>query len=276
MRHVIPGEDGPAPVRRSRTPTLLRQIPGDTPLHRLWAGTKLLTIVAIAVLLSVWPTWQTIGLFAALLVACAVVGHIPRGAVPVPPRLLVAVMLAGALLTLASGGKPEVAVFGGHVGFGDLELYVRFTCLAVVVLGGSAMVAWTTALGDLAPALVRLWRPLRVLRLPVDEWAVVVALCVRSLPLLFDELRILLAARRLRARPTQRRSVDDWLEELIDVMTASLAASIRRAGELGEAITARGGTGQLSASDSGPGAADAAALTIVAALVAVAIVVNVL
>lgn len=274
---------------------LLRQIPGDTVVHRLWAGTKLAVVVAYGMVLFLVPGWPGIAIGAALVLGTALLAHVPRGAVPRPPGWFWAFMAAGALLTLASGGKPEVAVGSAHVGFGDLELYVRFTCLSVVLLGASALVAWTTSLADVAPAVARLGAPLRRLRLPVDEWAVTTALCIRSLPLLIDEMRTVVAARRLRPaglrlRPGGRADSPDgpadgrdrladgrrWdltslLDEAIDLMTAVLTASIRRAGEMGEAITARGGTGQLTASPSGPGRADALAFTLVGAACAAAI-----
>ena len=70
----------------------------------------------------------------------------------------------------------------------------------------AALVGWTTQLGAVAPALARLARPLRVLRLPVDEWIVAIALALRCLPLLIDEMRTLAAARRLRYRdPDEQR-----------------------------------------------------------------------
>jgi energy-coupling factor transport system permease protein len=56
------------------------------------------------------------------------------------------------------------------------------------------------------------------------------------------------------------RAVDN---PLIDILTAAMAVATRRAGELGEAITARGGTGQLTAHPNAPGLRDALALVLV-------------
>ncbi len=55
-----------------------------------------------------------------------------------------------------------------------------------------------------------------------------------------------------------------WLNELIDILVAALAVSVRRAGELAEAITARGGTGLIAARSRRPGWADGLALMVVA------------
>ncbi len=62
------------------------------------------------------------------------------------------------------------------------------------------MVSWTTEVADVAPAVAVLGRPLRALRIPVDEWAVAIALAMRACPMLLDEFRILYAARRLRPK----------------------------------------------------------------------------
>lgn len=252
-------------ARRRRPAVLLRRLPGDSAIHRLWAGTKLVGAVAFGVVLSLVPSWPGIVIGAVLGLVVARLARVPWSAVPRPPAWFWVLMGAGGLLTLASGGRPEVAIGSGHVGLGDLELYVRFVCLSVVLLGASALVAWTTSLGDVAPAVARLGAPLRRLRLPVDEWAVTTALCIRSLPMLVEEIRTVVAARRLRPRPSlHRRNLDALLDDAVDLMTAALAAAIRRAGEMGEAITARGGTGQLTSRPRGPGRADAVAAAVLA------------
>jgi energy-coupling factor transport system permease protein len=240
-------------------------------VHRLWAGTKLLSVVAYGVVLSLVPSWPGIAIGAGLLFTGVGLARIPRGALPRPPVWFWVVLLLGAALTLASGGKPEVPIGGSHVGLGDLELYVRFTCLSAVLLGASALVAWTTPLGEVAPALARIGAPFRRLRVPVDEWAVTVALCIRSLPMLVEEVRTVVAARRLRPRPAGPRDLDAAIDSLIDLLVAALSASIRRAGEMGEAITARGGVGQLTAAEQGPRRADAVTLALVAAACAGAV-----
>jgi energy-coupling factor transport system permease protein len=117
--------------------------------------------------------------------------------------------------------------------------------------------------------------PLRKLRLPVDEWATAIALCLRSLPLLIEEMRVLRAARRL--RPRNLAAYRDRREHpLVDVITATMSVSLRRAAELGEAITARGGTGQLAAYPARPGRADVIALTVIGLVVALGAILGVL
>ena len=58
---------------------------------------------------------------------------------------------------------------------------------------------------------------------------------------------------------------------MVDLLAAGLAVALRRADEMGDAITARGGTGQFSAARSRPRRNDWVVLTIVAVACAVAI-----
>jgi energy-coupling factor transport system permease protein len=146
------------------------------------------------------------------------------------------------------------------------------------LLGLGAMVSWTTNVAEIAPAVATLGRPLRLLRIPIDEWAVALALALRAFPMLIDEFRVLYAARRLRpklvlhSRRARRRR---WALELIDLITAALTVTLRRADEMGDAITARGGIGQISAAPQRPKLADWLALSIIAAVYVAAIMLDV-
>jgi energy-coupling factor transporter ATP-binding protein EcfA2 len=77
------------PTRRPPRPlVLLRPLPGRSAIHDLWAGTKLIVVFGISVLLTFYPGWVAIGLVAALVLAGAWVAHIPRGVLPSVPRWL--------------------------------------------------------------------------------------------------------------------------------------------------------------------------------------------
>jgi len=51
----------PAATRQRALVVLLRPVPGDTVIHRLWAGTKLIAVAGIGVLLTFYPGWVPIG-----------------------------------------------------------------------------------------------------------------------------------------------------------------------------------------------------------------------
>jgi len=150
--------------------------------------------------------------------------------------------------------------------------------LAAVLLGLCMMVSWTTNVADVAPAIAKLGRPLTVFRVPVDDWAVATALALRAFPMLIDEFRVLYAARKLRPKPLlppRRFRFRRYAFELVDLLAAAVTAALRRGDEMGDAITARGGAGQISAQPSRPKWPDAVAFAIVLAMCGLSVYVEV-
>ena len=117
------------------------------------------------------------------------------------------------------------------------------------------MVSWTTNVAEIAPAVAKLGRPLRALRIPVDDWAVALALALRAFPMLIDEFRMLYAARRLRPKPvrTTRRARGRRWAEIVDLLAAAITVALaprrrdgrrdhrarRRRSDLGAAVAAQ-------------------------------------
>ena len=203
---------------------LLRPVPRVTALHRVWAGTKILAAVALSVVVSFIPSWTALGIIAAVLLTGLLVARIPRGVVPTIPWWAFAFLAFGAALNVAGGG---------------LTSYVRALLLGVCLLVLASLVGWTTSLSQLVDALPVLLAPLRLLRLPVDEWVTVCALALRMLPTIRGEMRMLFAARRLRGRPGIRNP-RGWWPELIDTVGAVASVSMRQVRDLGDALSVRG------------------------------------
>jgi energy-coupling factor transporter ATP-binding protein EcfA2 len=258
------------PTRRPPRPVvLLRPVPGRSPIHELWAGTKLIVVFGISVLLTFYPGWAAIGLLAAMVLVGVWVARIPRGVLPSVPRWLWILLAIVGITAILAGGSPVIQVGAVSLGLGGLLDFLRLTALSIVLLGLGAMVSWTTNVAEIAPAVATLGRPLRPLRIPVDDWSVALALALRTFPMLIDEFRVLRAARRLRPKQTARtRSarLRRGAAEVIDLIVAVVTVTLRRADEMGDAITARGGTGQISAAESRPKLADWVALSIVSAV----------
>ena len=98
--------------RTSRPVVLLIPVPGTSAIHDLWAGTKLLVVFGVSVLLTFYPGWVTIGFVAALVLAAARIAHIPRGALPSVPRWLWFIIALGGFTAALAGGSPVLSIAG--------------------------------------------------------------------------------------------------------------------------------------------------------------------
>lgn len=265
--------------RTPRTVVLLRPVPGRSVVHDLWAGTKLLVVAAIGVLLTLYPGWVPIALVGALVAVTARLAGIPRGVLPSVPRWLWVLLFLGALTASFAGGSPHVFIGSVDLGFGGLLKFLQITVLSIVLLGLGGLVSWTTNVAEIAPAVAKLGRPLKLLRLPVDDWAVTLSLALRAFPMLIDEFRILFAARKLRPREpaaTARERRRRMTREVIDLLAAAVTVALRRADDMGDAIAARGGAGQISAQPSRPTWIDGVAFAVVLAVSAAALAIELL
>ena len=157
-------------TRQSRPVVLLRPVPGTSLIHELWAGTK----VVVFLIRCCWRSIRAGAdrLVAALVAVAVWMARIPRGAVPSMPRWLWLLMLFGGVTAALAEGSPVLACRSVEVGLGGLLNFLRITALSIVLLALGAMVSWTTNVADIAPAVSTLGRPLRCLRIPVDDWAV--------------------------------------------------------------------------------------------------------
>ncbi|MFZ2529754.1 MAG: energy-coupling factor transporter transmembrane protein EcfT [Rhodococcus sp. (in: high G+C Gram-positive bacteria)] len=210
---------------KSRRPLiLLRPVPRETPVHRLWAGTKLLAATALAVTIAFVPTWTSLAVLYAVLAVAIAVARIPRGAVPTVPWWVFAFVVFFAALNSFGGG---------------LDPYVRSVLVGVALLVVALLVGWTTRLSDIVEALPVLFAPLRLLRCPVDEWVTTCTLALRVLPTIREELRMVFAARTLRGRPGVPSPKGLW-HEVVDSVGAVVSVSLRRVRDLGDALAVRG------------------------------------
>jgi energy-coupling factor transporter transmembrane protein EcfT len=245
---------------------LLRYLPGDSAVHRLWAGTKIVVAAAASLALSLRPTWRALGIVGAIVVAAVVIARIPRTAVPRIPGWILYVLVMGGVVDVMWGPSPHRRLLGVSISTTAADQWTRLLLVGVELLALAAVIAWTTRLGELAPAIHKLLRPFRLLRLPVEELTVAIALCVRCFPLLSEELRILLAARRLRPE-LRAMGVRSMMREPVDLLVAATTVCLRRSRELADAIEARGGFGMVADHESRPGLLDYAVLVTTAALV---------
>jgi energy-coupling factor transport system permease protein len=184
-------------------------------------------------------------------------------------------LVLGGVTAAFAGGTPVIDIGSLHLGLGGFLNFLRITVLSIVLLVLGLMVSWTTNVSEFAPAVATLGKPLRWFRIPIDDWAVALGLSLRAFPMLIDEFRVLYAARKLRPRavPSSRRAKRrQWAVELVDLLAAAITVALRRGDEMGDAIAARGGTGQIAAAPTGPKARDWVTLAIVVVVSAVSLV----
>lgn len=190
-------------------------LPRQSPLHRLRAGVKLVALLLAGIAsIFVDHTWQMV-----LAVAGIGTGYIYGG---FGPRVFIGQVRPLFWILLAVG------VFHGFVSGPARATVVVGMIIALVLLAG--LVTLTTRSQDLVDALVVALRPLRRFGLDAERFGLLLALSLRSVPVMIglaEEIRDAQRARGLSASPRA-------------FAVPLIIRALRHADSLGEALVARG------------------------------------
>ncbi len=219
---------------------LFRYVDGSTLVHRADARPKVLGLTILVFVFSFSPGWWGIGIVWALGVLLFVLARLPLSVLPRPPRLLFYAMGIAMFFGVVSGGDPVVGIGGFAIGLGGAILQLRFFLVTLGLLFLALLIGWTTASADLPRAAAWMLRPLRLVRLPIDELVAALTLAVRALPLVADEFTTVTTLWRTRPRRPGLEGLNGKMVEGVDVFATITTASVRRATELGEALEYRG------------------------------------
>lgn len=252
--------------------TIAQYYPGDSLLHRLDPRAKFIAVSALAVALFVRDSFAGLAVYAAAAALAYALSGVPlvwfwRAFRP----LLWLVALTFVAQVIFAPGEPFFSYGFVHLSWRGLELAAFLSLrLVVLVLVGSVLTLTTPSIA-LTDGLAWLGRPLRRLRVPTDELALMVTIALRFIPTLLVELDTIMRAQRARGADFRRGGLRERSRSLVPVLVPLFVLSFRRADELALAMEARcyrPGTARTRLHPLRAGWADAALLVATAAVIA--------
>lgn len=117
-----------------------------------------------------------------------------------------------------------------------MSFFVEFLALFVF----SLLLTMTTSPVALIEGLTMLLAPLRRLRLPVDDFALMTLIALRFIPTLLEETDQLIKAQTARGADMMSGTLRERLQSLMMLFVPLMQGSLRRATELATALEARG------------------------------------
>ncbi len=123
-----------------------------------------------------------------------------------------------------------------------------FVSLRIVLLIlASSVLTFTTSPTQLTDAIERLLRPLSRLRVPVHEFAMMMTIALRFVPLLLEETNKIMSAQKARGADLESGGVVQRVKALVPVLIPLFVSAFRRAYDLATAMESRcyhGGEGR--------------------------------
>ena len=119
--------------------------------------------------------------------------------------------------------------------------------LLSLVLGTSVIISFTTSPLELTDAIESVLSPLKKIKVPVHEFAMMMSIALRFIPTLIEETNKIISAQKARCADFESGNLLKRLKALIPILIPLFVSAVRRAEELADAMVCRcyhGGEGR--------------------------------
>ncbi|MCI2057891.1 MAG: energy-coupling factor transporter transmembrane protein EcfT [Oscillibacter sp.] len=228
--------------------TLGQFFPGDTPAHRLDPRTKILLVILYIVALFSAKSLISYGVVIAALAACVRISRVGlrslvRGLKPV--MILICITAVLNLMFTPGRNLVEWGIF--HITDAGVRNAVTMVLRITLLIMGTFLMTYTTSPIRLTDGLERLLGPLKKLRVPVHELAMMMSIALRFIPTLIEETDKIMSAQKARGADMESGNLFHRARAMIPVLVPLFISAFRRADELAVAMECRcyhGGEGR--------------------------------
>jgi len=216
--------------------------PGDSFLHKLDARAKIIpvTLVLVLALLTDSFIFYTVVL-AALLFSLLISSVTLRALYDNFKPLAMIVLITFAYHLLFSGRDTEVLVnlLGFKITVGAVVRATFFSLRLVIFISIAYLITLTSSPSEMAEALIKIFKPLQKIRIPVNDIGLILFIAIRFIPILYEEFTAIKNAQIIRG-VSFSGSLVQRLKKTTYILVPVFVSAIGRADDLALAIEARG------------------------------------
>ena len=135
----------------------------------------------------------------------------------------------------------------------------------ILLIAGTSLLTYTTSPIALTDAIERLLSPLKKIKVPVHDLAMMMTIALRFIPTLIEETDKIISAQKARGVDLDGGKLMDKVKAVVPIIIPLFVSAVRRASELATAMECRcyrGGEGRTKMRQLKSGAADYVSLMI--------------
>lgn len=228
--------------------TLGQYFPGNTVAHKLDPRTKLILTVLYIVGLFCAKSFASYGLMVALLILSVVVSGVKpkalfRGLKPV----LIIICFTAVLNLFYTPGKELVSFWIFTITLEGIFTAFFMVLRITLLIMGTFLLTYTTSPISLTDGMETLLGPLKKIKVPVHELAMMMSIALRFIPTLIEETDKIMSAQKARGADFENGSLIQRAKALVPILVPLFISAFRRADELAVAMECRcynGGAGK--------------------------------
>ena len=229
--------------------TLGQYFPGNSHIHRLDPRTKLIMLVIYIVALFSAASWISYGVCFVFLAVCIAISTIPLKSIVRGMKPLVFILVFTGILNIffTTGEQLLVSFWGISIYMEGLVRAFFMMARILMLITGTFLLTYTTSPISLTDGLESLLSPLKAIRLPVHELAMMMCIALRFIPTLIEETDKIMSAQRARGADFESGNLMQRVKALVPILVPLFISAFRRADELATAMECRcyqGGEGR--------------------------------
>ncbi len=220
--------------------------PTQSYVHRLDPRVKILALIAFIVMIFVADNFYSTAFCLVLLLLAIAFARVPFGRVLRSVKAIIFIIILTSVIQLFFHGGERVLVDQRVTDWWTIRiclegvLYTIFLVLRLFLLVmASSVLTLTTTPVELADGIESLLKPLKYIKFPVHELALIMSIALRFIPTLIDETNRIISAQKARGADFDTGGPIARIKSVIPVMIPLLISAFRRAEELGDAMDAR-------------------------------------
>ncbi len=215
--------------------------PAQSFVHKLDPRMKIVFLIAYIVAIFLAKNFYGLAACALVLILAIAFSNVPFGkALRSVKGVLFLVIFTAVLNVLFYAGETVYWAWGIFKITQEGLIFSAFLILRLILLVMcSSMLTYTTTPVSLTDGLESLLTPLKWIRFPVHELALIMSIALRFIPILMDETERIMNAQKARGANFDTGSLGKRVKAVIPVLIPLLLSAFRRADELGDAMDAR-------------------------------------
>ncbi len=229
--------------------TLGQFFPVNSVLHRLDPRFKIIATMLFIVMLFIGQSYWTLLLGTAFVVLAQRLSNIPLRMIWKSIRPIVPILAFTAILNLLfiDDGDTLWKWKFLEITEGGITTSVFMMVRIILLIVGSSLLTYTTSPILLTDAIEALMSPLKKIKFPVHEMAMMMSIALRFIPTLLEETDKIMAAQKARGASLDHGKLPERVRALIPILIPLFVSAFRRAEELATAMECRcyrGGEGR--------------------------------
>ncbi len=228
--------------------TLGQYFPGNTVVHRLDPRTKLLMVLVYIVALFLCKWFISYALALAFLATAVILSKIRLKALLKGLKPLLIIIIFTAVINLFySQGEPLFRFWIITITKEGLVNAFFLVLRILLLVMGTFLLTYTTSPIALTDGIESLLSPLKLIRFPVHELAMMMSIALRFIPTLIEETDKIISAQKARGADFETGNIFKRAKALIPILVPLFVSAFRRADELATAMECRcyhGGEGR--------------------------------